>query len=71
MEGAVLQAAWLSDCDNLVSSLIAAKVYLNVDLVDEPRPAESTSCSPRVLGRPRGTQKNWGSLKQSETRRWR
>ena len=49
MEGAILQAEWLSDCDNLVSLLIAANVYLDVDLVTEPRPAEPGPSQPMVL----------------------
>ena len=49
MEGAVIQAEWLSDCDNLVSLLIAANVYLEVDLVVEPQPGETIAAAPREL----------------------
>ena len=49
MEGAILHAEWLSDCDNLVSLLIAANVYLKVDLVAEPQPPEPLQCSPTLL----------------------
>ena len=49
MEGAIIQAEWLSDCDNLVSLLIAANVYLDVDLVAEPRPGETCPAAPYAL----------------------
>ena len=49
MEGGIIQAEWLSDCDNLVSLLIAANVYLGVDLVVEPRPGETIAAAPREL----------------------
>ena len=37
------------DCDNMVSLLIAANVYLDVDLVAEPQPREIGSTAPIVL----------------------
>ena len=49
MEGTILQAGWLSDKNNWVSLLIAANVYLDWDLVAEPRPPESNPPVPTLL----------------------